>query len=134
MLRAGTGAGPLGVAYVKGLPQAINDLPQFSGKGAKYIERLSQAPWNLDAELIRRMGRKARAFLSIPISMSGSNGESGEKGKTKQDATDITPEGIVCLDVKNPLSQVTIDELTEIGEILALSFGTEVACLWRLRK
>ena len=61
-------------------------------------------------------------------------GESGKKERDGLEVSEIRPDGIVCLDVKDPLEQLSTADLVEIGEVLGLSFGTEVACLWRLRK
>lgn len=107
--------GPLGVAYYRRKPVAINSLPDFLVDPKGYAQRLKVKPYFIDEKMVENFGRHARCFLSIPFSFS--------------DQVDC----LVCVDTQEPLDQITRKEIEEIGRWIQVVFELTLASLWRLR-
>lgn len=115
--------GTVGLAFATNTLQRLTSLPVYSGKGKNYVNALKQPPWNVPEDSIHRFGRKARAFMAFPFTM------------TKIDIdSDLWPDGVVCIDTMNQLASVPLDEIDLILEDLRNRYETSLAALWRLRR
>ncbi len=107
--------GPLGVAYHRKKPVAVNSLPDYKIDPNTYERKLKMKPYFIDEKTIANFGRHARCFLSIPFSFSDQ------------------VECLVCIDTEDPLELFTKRELEDIGRWIQVVFELTLASLWRLR-
>ncbi len=107
--------GPLGVAYHRKKPVAVNALPAFEIDPKAYVRKLKMKPYFIDETTIANFGRHARCFLSIPFSFADQ------------------VECLVCIDTEDPLEQITKKDLEGIGQWIQVVFELTLASLWRLR-
>ena len=107
--------GPLGVAYHRKKPVAVNSLPDYKIDPKAYERKLKMKPYFIDETTIANFGRHARCFLSIPFSFSDH------------------VECLVCIDTEDSLELITKNELEGIGRLIQVVFELTLASLWRLR-
>jgi len=107
--------GPLGVAYHRKKPVAVNSLPDYKIDPRAYERKLGMKPYLIDSKTISNFGRHARSFLSIPFSFSEQ------------------VECLICIDCQDPLSSITKKDLEGIGRWVQVVFELTLASLWRLR-
>ncbi len=96
--------GPLGVAYHRRKPVAVNSLPDFQVDPKAYMRKLKTKPYFIDESTSAHFGRHARCFLSIPFSFSDQ------------------VECLICIDTESPLEQLSKQDLEGIGRWIQVVF------------
>lgn len=90
----------------------ISGLTNFRLHLEAYILRLAEKLWNVPRDVVARFGRKARAYLAIPFSLTS---------KT-------TPtESVIYVDTEHSLTGIPLEALIDIGEAMELDFRVVLA-------
>ncbi len=112
--------GGIARAFVDKKPYVITRLRPYKGKKyqAEYLQRLTEPPWNLDADRVVGFGRHARSFISVPCWLN--------KESHYADA-------VLCIDTMDALEGVGEELLMECAENFGRYFGTLIAALLSLR-
>lgn len=113
--------GPAGVSFSEGKIVCVRNLPDPSKNKAKYINVLHKE-WNIPIEVINQFSRKARTFVEIPFGLTQSENDLA-----------IISEGMICIDIMNPLRWLKDEELCYLAKSLFKSYNVTLASLWRLR-
>lgn len=108
------GSGAAGRAFVGHSPVQLIHLPDPRRQLKRYIAELAGV--GLDRKTVRGFYRKARAFIAFPFGMDARH-----------------PDGVVCIDVLEPLAQLSAKDVTEVARFLQSHFSVTLSSLWRLR-
>lgn len=111
---AATGTGPAGRAFATHAPSIWIQLPDPKRSLRSYAAAL--APSGLSKADVKKFYRKARAFIAFPFGMDRRH-----------------PDGAVCVDIMEPLEQLSPAQVREIADFLYDRFAVTLSALWRLR-
>lgn len=122
------GSSPAGHAYqtnsvcvIYGLPEWLSTQPATQDEyHRQFVTNRPYSPLNRD--IVNGFSRHARAYHSFPFSLMKADPANGQY-----------PDGVICIDILQPLEGFTEEQLTAFTKQLQTKYSDALALLWRLR-
>lgn len=125
---ANGGTSPAAHAYAANTVCVAHQLPEWliavpATQDAYYTAFTADRPYRaLGRDIVDGFGRHARTYLAFPFSLVPAD-----------PAQDINPDGVICIDLMQPLDGFEAEQLRQFTEALREKFSEPLAQLWRLR-
>jgi class 3 adenylate cyclase len=107
--------GPIGSAFANNEICVSNGHPDPKTNYEAYIARIVKE-WGVEEYEVRSFNRHARAYIGVPICFEP-----------------LQPELSICIDVEDPLDQVSVGQLQELCKDIRVKTEPVLAALWMLR-